>query len=108
DEAHTETQYERHRERKLGQKHERINDVDVRQIYALDEFAMKRERRMLAHLPGPIIEPAGNRQWQLPEATLEPLRADQQTANPGDHRAGAALLRILRPVLVGDPHTREE
>src|SRR5262249_33964707 len=70
DEAHAEAQQERHRERELSQEHERINDLDEGQIYALDELAMKRERRMLAHLAGPMLEASGDRQRQLPEATL--------------------------------------
>src|SRR5262249_10125980 len=95
DEAHADAEHERHRERKLSEKHERIDDVEERQVYALDQLAVKSECGMLAHLPGPILETAGDGQRQLPEANLEPLRADQQAANPGDRITGTALLRIF-------------
>src|SRR5262245_66126552 len=61
DEAHADAKHQRHRESKLSQEHERIDDIDKRQIYTLHELAMKRERRMFAHLPGPILETAGDR-----------------------------------------------
>jgi hypothetical protein len=60
---------------------------------------MKFERSAGRHLFGPVLQPARDRQRQLPQHSLEPHSAHQHANEPGAEMGARALRWVFLPVL---------
>ena len=102
DQAHAESENERHREGEFGEEDDRIEDVKIGKIHLGHQLAMERERGAIAHLFGPVSQSAGDRKRQLPEHALKPHSADKDAHEPGGKMRGRTLSGVLPPVPHGD------
>src|SRR5262249_5611747 len=108
DETDPESENERYGEGEFGKKDDGIQNIQIGKINRRHQLAMKSERTAARHLFGPVLQPARDRQRQLPQHSLEPHSAHQHANEPGAEMGARALRWVFLPVLDRNRDARDD